>query len=43
MRSQSKLYPYSRLLLGVIVLSAASVYSYNVQAATAPAPIPRGG
>ncbi|MCR4331802.1 MAG: hypothetical protein NUV34_03735 [Sulfuricaulis sp.] len=42
MRLQSKLYPYSRLLFGVIVLSAASAYSYKVYAANNQPPIPRG-
>jgi hypothetical protein len=42
MRIQPKLYPISRLLLGVFVLSAASLYSYNVRAATDQPPIPRG-
>jgi hypothetical protein len=42
MRSQSKLYRESRLLLGVLVLSAAFVYSYRAQAATGAQPIPDG-
>ena len=39
---QAKLYPASRLLLGLLVLSAAALYSYQTQAATVQPPIPRG-
>jgi len=39
---QPRLYPVSRLLLGVFVLTAAAAYSYQVQAAGAQPPIPRG-
>ena len=42
MRVQSKPYSARRLLLGVFVLSAVSVYSYAVQAANTQLPIPRG-
>lgn len=42
MKMQLRLYPVSRLLLGVFVLSAAAVYSYQASAATAQPPIPRG-
>ena len=42
MRIQPTLYPVCRLLLGVFVLSAASLYSYNVHAATNQPPIPPG-
>ena len=42
MRIQPRLYPVSRLLLGVFVLSAASLYSYKVHAETDQPPIPRG-
>ncbi len=42
MRIQPTLYPVSRLLLGVFVLSAAAVYSYQAQAAADQPPIPRG-
>ena len=42
MRIQPRPYPASRLLLGVFVLSVASMYSYNVQAAGTQPPIPRG-
>lgn len=42
MKIQPKVYPVSRSLLGVFVLSAASVYSYNLYAATEQPPIPRG-
>jgi len=42
MRIQPRLYPVSRLLLGIVVLSAASVYSYEAQAGTDQPPIPRG-
>ena len=42
MRIQPKLYPVSRLLFGMFVLSAASLYSYNVNAGTDQPPIPRG-
>lgn len=42
MNIQAGLYPISRLLLGVFVLSAASLYSYKVYAATPQAPIPSG-
>ena len=41
MRIRPKLYRVSRLLLGVFMLSAASVYSYQVHAADQPR-IPRG-
>lgn len=41
MRIRPKLYRVNRLLLGVFMLSAASVYSYEVHAAGQP-PIPRG-
>ena len=41
MRIRPKLYRVSRLLLGLFMLSAASVYSYQVHAAAQP-PIPRG-
>ena len=39
---QSRFYPVSRLLLGIFVLIAASLYSCNVQAAAEQPPIPRG-
>ncbi len=42
MRIQPDLYPVSRLLFGMFVLSAASLYSYNVNAGTDQPPIPRG-
>jgi len=42
MNIESGLYPLGRVLLGVFVLSAAVVYSYQVQAATDQPPIPRG-
>jgi len=42
MRIQPKFYPVCRLLFGVFVLSAASLYSYNVNAGTDQPPIPRG-
>ena len=42
MRIQPKLYPVSRLLFGILVLSAASLYSYKVNAGTDQPPIPRG-
>ncbi len=42
MRIQPDLSPVSRLLFGMFVLSAASLYSYNVNAGTAQPPIPRG-
>jgi len=42
MITQSKLYSASKFLLGVFVLSAASVYSYNAQAAGTQPQIPRG-
>ena len=42
MRIQPKLYPVSRLLFGMFVLSTASLYSYNVNARTDQPPIPRG-
>lgn len=42
MRMQSRLYPVGRLLLSMFVLSAATLYSYYVQAATGQPPIPRG-
>lgn len=42
MSIQIRLYPAGRLLLGVFVLSAAALYSYNVQAETKQPPIPRG-
>lgn len=42
MRTQRKLYSVDRLLLGVLVLSGAAVYSYHAQAATDRPPIPRG-
>jgi len=42
MRIQPRLYPVSRLLLGVFVLIATSVYSYNVHAGPDQPPIPRG-
>lgn len=42
MRIQPKLYSASRLLLGAFALSAAFLYSYNVQAETTQPPIPRG-
>lgn len=42
MKIQLKLYPAVRVLLGVLVLSAASLYSYQVQAATQQPQIPAG-
>jgi len=42
MKIQAKLLPAGQLLLGVLVLSAASLYSYKVHAASAEPPIPRG-
>jgi len=42
MNLQPRFYPVSRLLLGVFVLSLASVYSYKVRAATDQPPIPGG-
>lgn len=42
MKMQLRLDPVSRLLLGVFVLSAAAVYSYQASAATVQPPIPRG-
>jgi hypothetical protein len=42
MRDQPKLYPVSRFLLGVFVLSTAAVYSNQSQAAPEQPPIPRG-
>ena len=42
MNIQPRLYPVSRLLLGVFVLGAAAAYSYQAQAATVQPPIPRG-
>jgi len=42
MNIQPRLYPVSRLLLGVFVLGAAAVYSYQAQAESVQPPIPRG-
>ena len=42
MKIQAKLFPAGQLLLGVFVLSAASLYSYKVHAATDEPLIPRG-
>jgi len=42
MKIRLKRHPVSRLLLGAFMLSAASVYTYQVQAATDQPPIPRG-
>jgi len=42
MRIQPKLYPVSRLLFGMFVLSTASLYSYTANARTDQPPIPRG-
>jgi len=42
MKIQAKLFPVGQLLLGVFVLSASSLYSYKVHAASAQPPIPRG-
>lgn len=42
MSIQPSLYPAGRFLLGVFVLSAAAVYSYDVQSASVQPPIPRG-
>ncbi|MBK5204590.1 MAG: hypothetical protein JJD98_04025 [Polaromonas sp.] len=42
MKIQSKLHPAGRALLGVLILSAASLYSYQAQAATQQTPIPSG-
>ena len=42
MKIRLKRDPVSRLLLGAFMLSAASVYTYQVQAATDQPPIPRG-
>lgn len=42
MSVHSKLLPASRLLLGVIVLSAAAAYPYELRAESAQPPIPRG-
>jgi len=41
-RIQPKLHSVRRLLLGVFVLSAAALYSYQARAATEQPPIPRG-
>jgi len=42
MKIRTRLFPVSRLLLGVLVLGAAALYSYKVQAAADQPPIPRG-
>ena len=42
MNIQPRLYSVGRLLLGVFVLGAAAVYSYQAQAASVQPPIPRG-
>ncbi len=42
MRNQPRFYAVNRLLLGVFLLIAASLYSYKVHATTTQPPIPRG-